>query len=144
MRTQRPDAVLAYTIKPVIWGGLAARLAGVPKRYSLITGLGYAFVGGGGREAGKRQEGRGKREEVRGKGQERGQGGYCRLQTWGGGEDGKRKAGDGIQEAAGPEVCALPAVDGKNISCDSRAINTQPFNLKFLGYPKAEISTKPL
>jgi len=51
MRAQRPDAVLAYTIKPVIWGGLAARLAGVPKCYSLITGLGYAFMGGGGETA---------------------------------------------------------------------------------------------
>lgn len=44
----RPDLVLAYTIKPVIWGLLAARLARVPARYAMITGLGYAFLDGGG------------------------------------------------------------------------------------------------
>jgi len=42
----KPRAVLAYTIKPVIWGGLAARLAGVPF-YGLVTGLGFAFQGDG-------------------------------------------------------------------------------------------------
>lgn len=41
----RPDIFLGYTIKPVIWGGIAARLSGVPKRVALITGLGYAFTG---------------------------------------------------------------------------------------------------
>ena len=41
----RPDVVLAYTIKPVIYGTLSAWLAGVPRRYALITGLGYAFSG---------------------------------------------------------------------------------------------------
>ncbi|TKZ17460.1 glycosyltransferase family 4 protein [Shimia litoralis] len=45
MRQIRPDLVLAYTIKPVIWGIIAAWLARVPKRVALITGLGYAFVG---------------------------------------------------------------------------------------------------
>ncbi|AZN65667.1 glycosyltransferase family 1 protein [Acinetobacter johnsonii] len=39
----KPDYVLSYTIKPVIYGTLAAWLAKVPKRYALITGLGYAF-----------------------------------------------------------------------------------------------------
>lgn len=39
-----PDIVLTYTIKPVIYGGLAAQLCGVPKVYSMITGLGYAFI----------------------------------------------------------------------------------------------------
>ncbi|WP_409290042.1 glycosyltransferase family 4 protein [Pseudomonas sp. KCJK8927] len=47
MWTLKPDAMLAYTIKPVIYGLLAARLAGVSKRYALITGLGYAFQGAG-------------------------------------------------------------------------------------------------
>lgn len=47
MRRIRPKTVLAYTIKPVIYGGLAARLAGVPHRYALITGLGYTFQGSG-------------------------------------------------------------------------------------------------
>lgn len=39
-----PDAVLSYTIKPVVYGSLAAKLAGVPAIYSMITGLGYAFT----------------------------------------------------------------------------------------------------
>lgn len=39
----KPDYVLSYTIKPVIYGILAAWLARVPNRYALITGLGYAF-----------------------------------------------------------------------------------------------------
>jgi len=41
----KPDIVLAYTAKPVIYGTLAAWLAGVKHRYALITGLGYAFTG---------------------------------------------------------------------------------------------------
>ncbi len=43
LRELRPDLVLTYTIKPVIYGQLAARLAGVPRRVALITGLGYAL-----------------------------------------------------------------------------------------------------
>ena len=39
----QPDYVLSYTIKPVIYGTLAAWLAKVPHRFALITGLGYAF-----------------------------------------------------------------------------------------------------
>lgn len=45
MRVIRPDAVLPYTIKPVIYGTLAAWLARVPRRFALVTGLGYAFTG---------------------------------------------------------------------------------------------------
>jgi glycosyltransferase involved in cell wall biosynthesis len=45
-REERPDLILAYTIKPVIWGGLAARFAGV-KFHALVTGLGFAFQGQG-------------------------------------------------------------------------------------------------
>lgn len=45
MRRIRPTHVLGYTIKPVIYGSIAARLAGVPHRFALITGLGYAFQG---------------------------------------------------------------------------------------------------
>jgi glycosyltransferase involved in cell wall biosynthesis len=44
-RRERPDLLLSYTIKPVIYGTLAAWLAGVPRRFALITGLGYAFIG---------------------------------------------------------------------------------------------------
>ncbi|MYN11824.1 glycosyltransferase [Pusillimonas sp. TS35] len=43
MRRIRPGYVLSYTIKPVIYGTLAAWLARVPRRCALITGLGYAF-----------------------------------------------------------------------------------------------------
>lgn len=48
MRRIRPDVFLGYTIKPVIWGLIAARVANVPKRVALITGLGYAFTGNAG------------------------------------------------------------------------------------------------
>ena len=43
----RPDVVLAYTIKPVIWGTLAAWLARVPRRDVLIEGLGFVFTDSG-------------------------------------------------------------------------------------------------
>lgn len=45
LRRHRPDVFFGYTIKPVIYGGLAARLAGVPNRYAMVSGLGYAFLG---------------------------------------------------------------------------------------------------
>jgi len=45
LKAVRGDVFLGYTIKPVIFGGIAARIAGIPRIYSLITGLGYAFVG---------------------------------------------------------------------------------------------------
>lgn len=47
MRCVQPTHVLPYTIKPVIYGTLAAWLTGVPHRFALITGLGYAFQGDG-------------------------------------------------------------------------------------------------
>ncbi|WP_320171795.1 glycosyltransferase family 4 protein [Maridesulfovibrio sp.] len=50
LRRHKPDVVLSYTIKPVIYGSLAARLAGVQNIFSMITGLGYAF----GQTSGKR------------------------------------------------------------------------------------------
>ena len=40
-----PDCVLSYTIKPVMYGSLAASSAGVANIYSMITGLGYIFTG---------------------------------------------------------------------------------------------------
>lgn len=45
MRDIQPDYVLGYTVKPVIYGSLAAWLSKVPHRFALITGLGYAFIG---------------------------------------------------------------------------------------------------
>lgn len=41
--TVKPKYFLGYTIKPVIYGSIAARLLGVPKRFALVTGLGHAF-----------------------------------------------------------------------------------------------------
>lgn len=42
----RPDLVHLVTIKPVIYGGITARLQGVPM-VAAVTGLGHAFTGGG-------------------------------------------------------------------------------------------------
>ena len=44
-RIIKPDIFLGYTIKPVIYGSIAARIVGVPAIYSMITGLGYSFSG---------------------------------------------------------------------------------------------------
>ncbi len=46
-RQIRPEVVLSYTIKPVLYGSLAARIAGVPRSYSMIEGLGFTFMGSG-------------------------------------------------------------------------------------------------
>lgn len=43
----RPDVTLSYFIKPVIFGTLAAWLAGVPRRVAMIEGLGYVFTPSG-------------------------------------------------------------------------------------------------
>src|SRR5690606_11015070 len=43
----QPNIILAYTIKPVIWGGLAARFFSNARFIALITGLGFAFQGDG-------------------------------------------------------------------------------------------------
>jgi len=40
----KPDCVMAYTLKPIIYGIYASYLCRVKKRYSLITGLGYGFI----------------------------------------------------------------------------------------------------
>lgn len=47
IRAHRIDRVIGYTIKPAIWGSLAARSAGV-RSASMVTGLGYAFIPGTG------------------------------------------------------------------------------------------------
>lgn len=44
-RELKPDVVLGYTIKPVIYGSFAACIAGGSRIFSIITGLGYAFTG---------------------------------------------------------------------------------------------------
>lgn len=44
-RNERPDVVFHYTIKPNIYGTIAARLAGVKNKVSMVAGLGYVFNG---------------------------------------------------------------------------------------------------
>ena len=43
-RAERPDIVFGNNIKPVVFGTIAAALAGVRLRYALVGGLGYAFT----------------------------------------------------------------------------------------------------
>lgn len=44
MKKAKPEIVLSYTIKPVIYGSIAAYMAGVTRIFSIITGLGYVFT----------------------------------------------------------------------------------------------------
>jgi len=44
IKSESPDIVFSYTIKPVIYGSIAAYFAKVPKICSLITGLGHSFL----------------------------------------------------------------------------------------------------
>ncbi|QNN46968.1 glycosyltransferase family 4 protein [Thermomonas brevis] len=43
-RYERPDVVHGFTIKCVVYGSLAARLAGVPARVNAVAGMGYVFT----------------------------------------------------------------------------------------------------
>lgn len=43
IRDRRPDLILPYTMKPIVWGSLAARQEGNIRCHPLFTGLGYAF-----------------------------------------------------------------------------------------------------
>ena len=43
-RHYKPETVLNFSVKPCLYGGLAARLARVPKSSYMITGLGYLFL----------------------------------------------------------------------------------------------------
>ncbi len=40
-----PDMVFSYTVKPIVYGSIAAHLAGIQRIYAMITGLGYVFIG---------------------------------------------------------------------------------------------------
>ena len=46
LREIRPDILLAYTAKPVIYGGMAAQTVAGVRFFPIITGLGYAFTPG--------------------------------------------------------------------------------------------------
>lgn len=47
IRRERPSVVHCFTIKPAIFGTIAARICGVPARVVTITGLGHAFTSAG-------------------------------------------------------------------------------------------------
>ncbi len=44
IKQEKPDVTLGYTIKPSIYGALAAKSCGVKGVYSMITGAGYTFT----------------------------------------------------------------------------------------------------
>ncbi len=46
-RTIKPDVVHLVTIKPILYGGIAARLAGVPGVVAAVSGLGFVFMARG-------------------------------------------------------------------------------------------------
>ncbi len=43
IRTERPDIIIAYTQKPIIYGGLAARIFGRARFFALQSGLGFVY-----------------------------------------------------------------------------------------------------
>lgn len=46
LRRLRPAVTLSYMAKPVVFGSIAAKLAGVPHRVAMVEGLGYVFTAG--------------------------------------------------------------------------------------------------
>ncbi|MCK5682291.1 glycosyltransferase family 4 protein [bacterium] len=46
-RCLQPDIVHQVSIKPIIYGSLAAQIAGVPAVVNAVTGLGFVFIAGG-------------------------------------------------------------------------------------------------
>jgi glycosyltransferase involved in cell wall biosynthesis len=44
LKQLKPDMTLGYFIKPVIYGSIAAWLAGVPRRFAMVEGLGFVFT----------------------------------------------------------------------------------------------------
>jgi len=55
MRDVRPDVVVGYTQKPIIYGGLAARLTGRARFYAIMSGLGYVYSSAAAGRAGLRK-----------------------------------------------------------------------------------------
>lgn len=43
-KKEKPDKLFLYTIKPVIYGSIAAKFANISQIYSMITGTGYVFL----------------------------------------------------------------------------------------------------
>lgn len=46
-KKHKPDIVLSYTLKPILYGSLAAYFSGVPEIVPMNTGLGFVFIGEG-------------------------------------------------------------------------------------------------
>ncbi|MDX3909601.1 MAG: glycosyltransferase family 4 protein [Sphingobium sp.] len=46
LKRERPQLVLAYTQKPIIYGGIASRIAGGARFYAMVSGLGHVFSDG--------------------------------------------------------------------------------------------------
>ena len=44
MKTVQPDLVFSYTIKPVVYGSIAAKLSGDKRVYAMVTGLGRVYT----------------------------------------------------------------------------------------------------
>ena len=44
LKEEAPDVTLGYTVKPVIYGAIAAKRAGVKNVNCLVTGAGYTFI----------------------------------------------------------------------------------------------------
>ena len=44
LKQEKPDATLGYTVKPDVYGAIAAKLAGIKSITSLVTGGGYTFI----------------------------------------------------------------------------------------------------
>ncbi|MDN5844296.1 MAG: glycosyltransferase family 4 protein [Alcaligenaceae bacterium] len=55
LRHLRPDVVFAFSTKPMVYGTLAAWLAGVPRRVAMVEGAGYVFTTGQGRPTWRRR-----------------------------------------------------------------------------------------
>lgn len=43
-KKEKPDVILGYTVKPVVYGAIAAKLAGVKNINGMVTGGGYTFT----------------------------------------------------------------------------------------------------
>lgn len=48
IRAERPDVILAYTQKPIVYSGIAARIVGGTRFHAMVSGLGHAFSPDGG------------------------------------------------------------------------------------------------
>lgn len=47
MKDKKPDMVFSYTIKPVIYGSIAAKTCGVSRIHAMVTGLGRVYASSG-------------------------------------------------------------------------------------------------